>query len=115
MKIRKVISIGIVVLLIFLAVSSGVTKIMLMEQDVSFFGPYGFTDQLLMGFGVTQVVGGVMMTLGKTRSIGAALVALTFIISLVLLFLEGNIMMAIITAVASILLLAVMTISWKQR
>lgn len=115
MNIRKVVSIGVLILLIFLAVSSGITKIMLMEQDVEFFGKYGFTDPLLMGFGITQLVGGVMMTLGKTRFVGAALVAFTFIVSLVILALESNFMMAGITAIATSLLVSVMVVSWKQR
>jgi hypothetical protein len=115
MDIRNVVSTGIQILLIFLAVSSGITKIMLMEQDVEFFGKYGFTDPLLMGFGITQLVGGILMTLSKTRFIGAAIVAFTFIVSLVILALEGNLIMAAITAVATALLVAVMVVSWKQR
>ncbi len=37
----KYLKIVIVCILVFLAVSSGITKIMLMEQDVVFFGKYG--------------------------------------------------------------------------
>ncbi|WP_126454745.1 hypothetical protein [Sulfuriflexus mobilis] len=39
-------------ILVFLAASSGVTKIMLMPQDVEFFGNYGFTNPILMLFTV---------------------------------------------------------------
>jgi hypothetical protein len=115
MKILKIIWAGILIVLILLAVSSGVTKIMLMQPDASFFGRYGFTSPLLMSFGFTQLLGGVMMALGKTRFIGAALVVLTFIVSLVLLVLDGNTLMAVITSVATGLLVAVMVVSWKQR
>lgn len=115
MNINKIISTGILIVLILLAVSSGVTKIMLMQPDASFFGRYGFTDPLLMSFGFTQVLGGVMMSLSKARFIGAALVVLTFIVSLVLLVLDGNYLMVVITGVATMLLGGVMFISWRRK
>ncbi|MFT4729271.1 MAG: hypothetical protein ACI9UN_003788 [Granulosicoccus sp.] len=94
MQILKIIWAGILIVLILLAVSSGVTKIMLMQPDASFFGRYGFTNPLMMSFGFTQVLG---------------------VVSLVLLVLDGNTLMAVITSVATGLLVAVMIVSWKQR
>lgn len=115
MNVKKIISAGILIVLILLAVSSGVTKIMLMQPDASFFGRYGFTGPLLMSFGFTQVLGGIMMSLSKARFIGAALVLLTFLVSLVLLVLDGNYLMIAITSVATLLLVAVMIVSRKQK
>ena len=96
--------IAILAVLIFLAVSSGITKIMLMQQDVDFFGRYGFTNIILVAFGIAQLGGGGLMVAQKSRLIGAVLVAITFAISLVLLILEGNIAMAIVTGIAIALL-----------
>jgi len=95
-------------ILVFLAVPSGLTKVMLMPQDVEFFGRYGFTNSLLIGYGALQILGGVLMILRKTRLIGAAIVAVTFLISLVVLLLEGNILISIVTAIAIALLVAIM-------
>jgi len=39
-------------ILVFLAISSGITKIMLMQQDLEFFGNYGFTNPILITYGV---------------------------------------------------------------
>jgi hypothetical protein len=100
---------GIVLLvLILLAVLSGFTKVALLEQDVNFFGRYGFSNSLLVSYGLTQIAGGVLMILEKTRFIGAAIVAITFLISLVVLVMDGNIPVSIVTAVAILLLGVIM-------
>ena len=94
----------ILVVLVFLAVSSGVTKIMLMPQDVEFFGAYGFTDPILIAFGIIQLLGGLLLALPKTRIIGALCVAITFLISAVILGLSGNIIVTTITLICVALL-----------
>ena len=43
----------ILAILVFLALAAGVTKIMLMPQDVEFFGKYGFTNSILIAYGAT--------------------------------------------------------------
>jgi len=94
----------ILAVLVFLAISSGVTKIMLMQQDVEFFGKYGFTNSILVTYGVIQLIGGILLISPKTRIFGAILVAITFLISLVVLVMAGNIPVAIITLVCVALL-----------
>ena len=94
----------ILVVLTFLAVSSGVTKIMLMQQDVEFFARYGFSETMLIVFGVTQLIGGFLLPFPKTRFSGAAIVAMTFLVSLILLIMDGNIPLSAVTAVATGLL-----------
>ncbi|MBT8045314.1 MAG: DoxX family protein [Verrucomicrobiae bacterium] len=105
----------ILVLLVFLAVSSGAAKVALMQQDVDFFGKYGFSNPMLIAFGITQLVGGVLLPFKKTRFFGAAIVAITFLISLVLLIMEGNIPVSIVTLVATLLLGIVMKQSWNAE
>ncbi len=109
----KAVQIAVLGVLVFLAVSSGVTKVMLMEQDVAFFGKYGFTNPLLIGFGAVQVIGGAMLILPKTRFFGAALVAITFAVSAVVLFLEGSVPFAIATLVALVFL--GLTMRWSRQ
>ena len=100
----KALQIAILCILVFLAVSSGITKVLLMPQDVEFFGKYGFTTLLLVAFGAVQLVGGVMMIFFKTRLMGAAMVAVTFAISAVVIIMEGNAPFTIATLVALVLL-----------
>jgi hypothetical protein len=109
----KIVFTAILAVLVFLAVSSGITKIALMQQDVDFFGKYGFTNPILIAFGAVQLTGGVLLPFRKTRIVGAAIVATTFLISLVVLLMEGNILVSIATIVATLLLGVVMKLSWK--
>ena len=94
----------VVCILVFLAVSSGVTKVMLMPQDVEFFGKYGFTNPMLVLFGAIQVIGGLMLIYFRTRIAGAVIVSVTFAISAVILILAGSIPAAIATLAALVLL-----------
>ncbi|MBT8083689.1 MAG: hypothetical protein KJN72_00585 [Woeseia sp.] len=103
------------VILTLLAVSSGATKIVLMQQDVEFFGRYGFSNIMLIAFGLAQLIGGAMMPLKKTRFVGAAIVASTFLVSLALLLMDGNIPVSIVTAIATLMLFVVMKLSWQRH
>lgn len=101
--------------LTLLAISSGITKVMLLPQDVGFFGRYGFSNSILIAFGATQVIGGVLLPFGKTRFFGAATVAVTFLVSLVVLLMDGNIAVSIATFVMTLLLGVIMKRSWADR
>ena len=110
----KTVSTIILVILIFLAVSAGLTKVLLMQQDVDFFGAYGFSNPILVAYGLVQLVGGVLLAFKKTRFSGAAIVAITFLISLVVLLMDGNIPVSVATVVAMLLLGVVMKQNWKD-
>ncbi len=101
-------------ILTFLAVSAGMTKIVLMQQDVEFFGRYGFSNPMLIAFGAVQLIGGILLPFKKTRFTGAAIVASTFLASLVILLMDGNIPVSIVTIVATLALGAVMKLSWQS-
>lgn len=109
----KVLSTIILVILIFLAASSGITKVVLMQQDVDFFGKYGFSDPILIAYGLVQLIGGALLAFKRTRFAGAVIVAITFLISLAVLLMEGNLPVSIATIVATLLLGVVMKRSWK--
>jgi hypothetical protein len=108
----KIASAIILVLLTCLAVFSGAAKIALVQQEVEFFGKYGFSNPMLVAFGATQLIGGVLMPFRKTRFSGAAIVAITFLVSLLLLLMDGNLPVSIVTAAAMLLLGIVMKRSW---
>ena len=96
MKIFHIVSL---VILVLLAILSGITKIMLTQQDVEFFAQFGFTNPMLIGLGVTQLIGGILLILPKTRIAGALVVAITFLISFIALVMAGNVAVAVITLV----------------
>ena len=103
-----------VVMMSLLALSSGVTKIMLMQQEADFYGTYGFTNPILIAFGVAQVVGAVLLMISKTRVYGAAIVGSTFLVSGVVLVLAGNIPGAIVTFVVILVLGVILKLSYKN-
>jgi hypothetical protein len=96
------------VILVFLATSSGITKIILMPQDVEFFGSYGFTNPILILYGTSQLIGGIMLIIKKTRFAGAIIVAITFAISAVVLVMAEKVGFTIFTFIALLMLGVVM-------
>ena len=102
-------------LLVFLAISTGATKVSLMEQDVVFFGNFGFTNSMLIAFGVAQLVGGLMLIFRWTRLYGALVIAASFAVSAVLLLMAGSILVAIITLIAVCALAWVAADSLRSR
>ena len=109
----KTFSTIILVVLVLLAVMSGFAIATLVQQEVEFFGRYGFSNLTLACYGIVQIVGGLLMILGKTRFAGAAIVAITFLISLVLLLMEGNLPVSAATIVAILLLGVVLKQNWR--
>lgn len=104
-----------ITLLSLLALTSGVTKVALMQQDLEFFGRHGFSEAMLVAFGLAQILGAVLMSLGRTRIVGTTIVTLTFAVSLALLILDHNIAMSVITGIALVLLLVVLWSSVRAR
>ena len=86
-----------------LSFASGVAKILLVDADVQFFGQFGFGAGHLTAFGLVQLVGGVLMIPSGVRRAGAAIVRLTFLVSAVLLAMDGKIPVAIVTLFALVL------------
>ena len=103
------------VILVFLATSSGITKVILMPQDVEFYGNYGFTNPILILFGASQLIGGVMLIIKKTRFAGAVLVAITFAISSVVLIMAQKTGFTIVTVITLLMLGVVMKQSIAEK
>ncbi|MCH9695384.1 MAG: DoxX family protein [Gammaproteobacteria bacterium] len=112
MKIAYVILLAVVALL---ATLSGITKILLMPQDLEFFGRFGFSDPMLITFGVAQLLGGILLVVKTTRFIGATVIASTFLVSLMLLVIDGNVPVSIATGIVTLLLFGIMKQSWPSR
>lgn len=110
----KVVLTIVLVLLTLVAVFSGVTKVMLMQQEIEFFGRYGFSNAAIIAFGMAQLVGGALLPFKKSRFVGAAVVAITFLASLVMLMMDGNMPVSIVTLVMTLLLGVVMRQRWRE-
>ena len=109
----KTFSTIILAILIFLAVSAGITKVTLMQQNVDFFGKYGFSNLILINYGLVQLMGGLPLVFKKARFVGAVVVAITFLISLAVLLMEGDFPVSIATIVVTMFLGIIIKQSWK--
>ena len=111
----KVFYYSVLVVLALLAMLSGITKVLLMAQDVNFFGQFGFNNITLVAFGLVQLVGGMLMLMPKIRVIGALLVVVTFLVSAVFLALSGNTPATLVTLLMLGLLCFIVIFSARVR
>ena len=64
---------------------------MKVPEEMEFFQGVGFSENLLVLFGATQLIGGALLIFRQTRTAGATIVAVTFCISTIAIFMAGNI------------------------
>jgi hypothetical protein len=86
----KIINLLIVVIIALLSIAAGLTKVMQTQQEMEFLQGLGLNSFLIVGFGLVQIIGGVLLVPKKTRMPGAILVALALVVSTALIFIGGN-------------------------
>lgn len=87
----KIIKIVILILLVGLGVSAGLAKIMLIPEEMVFFKAVGFSEIILVLFGIVQLIGSILLIPKKTRKVGAYIIIATFLMSTILIFISGKI------------------------
>lgn len=85
----KILNIILLVVLILLSISTGLVKIFRMEDEMVLFRGAGISDPLTIFFGIIQTIGGILLILPKTRKMAAALMAVTFVIATIIVFING--------------------------
>lgn len=94
------VAITIVTLLIgLLSIAAGAAKIALVPDEVRFLSQFGFTPALIITFGITQVLGGVLLVFPATRAYGSIVAGIAFALSALLLLIGGNLVFAGISLV----------------
>ena len=58
---------------------------------------FGLTSISIVVYGAFQIAGGILMAIPKTRVLGAGLTATCFFASVILVFLSGNLVFALIS------------------
>lgn len=101
MKILKTI---VLILLIGLGLSSGAAKIMLIPGEMAFFKDAGFSKTILIIFGAIQLISSGLLIFKKLRNLGALILALTFFVSSVFIFLNGSILFGFFSILPILLL-----------
>lgn len=93
-------AIWIIALLIgLLSIAAGAAKIALLPDEAAFLGRMGLSSAAIIAFGAFQAIAGLLMLLPSQRRKGAAAVAAGFALSALLLLLDENSAMAVISLV----------------
>lgn len=79
------------VLLTLLSLSTGAVKLARMEDEMRIFTEAGFSDPLIIAFGVVQLIGGAVLIPNKTSRLGAGIMLPTFVLATGVVFYNGMI------------------------
>ena len=77
------------VLLTLLSISTGAVKLARMEDEMRIFLEAGFSETLIVAFGVLQLVGGILLIPNRTSRIGAWVMLPTFAVATGVVFING--------------------------
>lgn len=77
------------VLLTLLGISTGVVKLLSMDEEMALFRHVGFSSTATMLFGAVQLTAGLALLHPKTRRGGAAVLIPTFVFATYALFAKG--------------------------
>lgn len=77
------------VLLTLLSVSTGLVKLARMPEEMEIFRAAGLPDAATIGFGVVQLVGGLLLIPNRTHAIGAGVMIPTFVFATGVLVVNG--------------------------
>lgn len=77
------------ILVVLLGVATGLVKVFGLEADVEIFANLGFSYGATVAFGVVQTAAALLMVLPQTIRYGAVILALSFVIATLGLFITG--------------------------
>ena len=80
-----------IVLLTILSVAAGLAKVMQTTQEMEFLQHFGFDSNLIVAYGLVQMIGGVLLALRKTFAWGTMITIVAFSLSSFLIFTRGDI------------------------
>jgi hypothetical protein len=93
----RIIKLILLSLLILMSLAAGVAKIMQTPQEVAFFEAVNMSLNLLIPFGIVQILGAVLALLTRTRKTGLMIMAAGFVASAVMILVGGNIGFGIVS------------------
>lgn len=77
------------VILILLSLATGMTKLILLPEEVELFAHAGFSNKMTFAFGLLQVTGGLLLIFKSSRSYGAVIMLVTFVVASIVVFYKG--------------------------
>lgn len=111
----RIASLIILNLLFYLALASGVAKILQLDSEMEFFGTtMGMSVNAIVVLGSVQLLAGILLMLRTTRLVGATLLFITFAGSTVLILTSGEIGIGLLSTLAIAMCIFVMMQSWRR-
>lgn len=99
----KFLKIMIIVIVALLSLAAGLAKLFQAPQEVAFFELLGLNTTVLVVAGLLQVLSAVLLIPPKSRNWGAALAAISFLVSTFMIFLNGQLGFGIFSLVPVLL------------
>ncbi len=93
----------ILILLIAMSIAAGAAKILQTPNEAAFFAALGLGLTIMMLFGALQIVAGLLSAIPATRIIGLGLMGLAFLISAVMIWLNDQIVFALLSFLPALL------------
>ncbi|MEP3653884.1 MAG: hypothetical protein ABJO36_03220 [Litorimonas sp.] len=100
MRILKLVGLG---LLVLMSLAAGFAKVMQMPQEVAFFESAGLSLGPLIPFGIIQLIGAGLGLIPKTRKLGLASMAVSFLASALMIFVSGNTVFGMVSLIPAVL------------
>lgn len=86
----KKVKILLILMISILGLGAGISKVLLLPEELEFYSKVGLNESMLIFFGIVQLISTILFIFYKTRNIGALALALTFVISSIMIFLLGE-------------------------
>jgi hypothetical protein len=86
----KIVNVLLIALVALLSIAAGVAKVLEVPQELEFLKGFGFSLELIIFYGLFQILGGALLAIPKTLKLGAIITTLSFTLSTVLIFIGGN-------------------------
>ncbi len=83
------------ILLTLLALAAGAAKVAKTPEEIVFFQQFGFSDGVVVLFGVVQVLASVLLIFKLSRVYGLLILGLTFLSSFLMILFAGQVGFAI--------------------
>ncbi|MRX27198.1 DoxX family protein [Kangiella sp. HZ709] len=93
------------IIIALLSLAAGAAKVMQTPQEVEFLTGQGLNLNLIIAFGVFQILGGILLLVPKTKLIGSVISLIAFTASAILVFNSGNINFTLISIIPVFILL----------
>ena len=77
-------------LVALLAVTACAEKVIMVPQEVEFLQGFGFSVELIVGFGIVQILGALLLAIPRTTLLGLLISVLGYAVSSALIFVDGN-------------------------